>query len=92
MDEMAFFSKHAPKIGLSDIFAMATIGGAETLGVSGRLGTLTSGKSAEMAFMPVQAGSVSQVMDALVRSRLPSRRISSAPIRAGCRRDPLHAT
>ena len=78
MDETAFLSEQVPGVDVRDIFAMATIGGARALGLSGRLGTLHPEKSVLMGFLPARAGSVNEVMSWLVQSGRESRRIVDA--------------
>lgn len=51
--EMALLAEDHPDVDAEAIFAMATRGGAEALGVQRHLGTLTPGKEADLLAVPV---------------------------------------
>lgn len=53
-DEMAFVAAHFPQINPSDIFAMATINGADALGYGKIAGTLEKGKQADFIYVPLE--------------------------------------
>lgn len=53
--EMQILAQQHPYIDASDLFSMATIGGAQALGLDGRLGTLETGKDVDILAVPVPA-------------------------------------
>jgi cytosine/adenosine deaminase-related metal-dependent hydrolase len=55
--EMRILAEDFPTVEPSEIFKMATLGGAETLGLGHRLGTLEPGKDADLLVVPI-SGSV----------------------------------
>ncbi len=65
-DEMAFVARTFESVSPADILAMGTINGAEALGISDRFGTLTPGKSAAMAYAPVEGDSPDAVLENIV--------------------------
>jgi cytosine/adenosine deaminase-related metal-dependent hydrolase len=66
--EMQILAEEHAEIDAADIFAMATRGGAEALGLENKLGTLETGKDADLLAvpMPLQKMSEVQVYDHLV--------------------------
>ena len=61
--EMQMLAEAQPDLDPADIFAMATLGGAEALGLGNRLGALEPGKNADLLIVPLPAAtnSVAQV-------------------------------
>lgn len=53
--EMRILIEAHPTVKASEIFRMATLGGAEALGLERYLGTLTAGKEADLLVMPLPA-------------------------------------
>jgi cytosine/adenosine deaminase-related metal-dependent hydrolase len=70
-DEMAFVSKSFPMAAPERIFQMATLGGAEALGLDNRMGTLAPGKQARLAYLDIQPSKSSLVVETLVNNREP---------------------
>ena len=77
--EMRIILEDSPEIEPAVIFAMATRGGAEALGLGNRLGTLEPGKTAEMLVVPVPED---QSTPALVSRYLVTRGTALQPDRA----------
>ncbi|MDA3832429.1 MAG: amidohydrolase family protein [Spirochaetales bacterium] len=65
-DETAFISNTFPLIPPSEILAMATINGAEALGVADRFGTLDPGKCSQLIYVPVNQSNKSSLLEAIV--------------------------
>jgi len=53
--EMRLMAEAHPTVEPAEIFRMATLGGAEALGLGHRLGTLTAGKEADLLVVPLVA-------------------------------------
>lgn len=70
-DEMAFVSKSFPMAAPERIFQMATLGGAEALGLDNRMGTLAPGKQARLAYLYIQPSKSSRVVETLVNNSEP---------------------
>ncbi len=77
--EMQILAEEHAEVDTAAIFAMATLGGAEALGLGNRLGTLESGKDADLLAIPLsqEKMTAAQVYDYLVTtgSRLQPLRI-----------------
>ena len=67
-DETAFISKAFPLVPPSDILAMATINGANALGVEDRFGTLDPGKSGEFLHVPMNVSGRKNLLEAIVNA------------------------
>jgi len=67
-DEMTFVSKSFPSIPPAEIFAMATVNGANSLGFGEMFGSLTPGKRAAFVYVPVDVSSKSGLLQALVNA------------------------
>ena len=65
-DETAFISNAFPLVPPSEILAMATINGANALGVADRFGTLDPGKSGQFVYVPVNVTDRSSLLEAIV--------------------------
>ncbi|HUV50138.1 MAG TPA: amidohydrolase family protein [Anaerolineae bacterium] len=65
-DETAFISNAFPLVPPSEILAMATINGADALGVEDRFGTLDPGKCGWFVYVPVNASNKSGLLEAIV--------------------------
>jgi cytosine/adenosine deaminase-related metal-dependent hydrolase len=63
---MSCLCEHFPEVSPERIFQMATLGGAAALGLSGRMGSLTPGKEARMAYLDLSASKSSEVAASLV--------------------------
>jgi cytosine/adenosine deaminase-related metal-dependent hydrolase len=66
--EMQVLAEEHEGVDAAAIFAMATRGGAEALGLGDRLGTLESGKDADLLAVPIPGyvSTASQIYDYLV--------------------------
>jgi len=85
-DEMAFAAKSFPMAAPENIFQMATLGGAEALGLDNRMGTLVPGKQARLAYLDIQASKASQVVEALVNFSKPDETSCTLPFEPGPRK------
>lgn len=62
-DEMAFVRQLYPQISLPDILAMATINGANALGLGQHWGTLDTERSAQLLYLDIKARTPADVME-----------------------------
>jgi len=67
-DEMTFTTNAFPLVSLSEILAMATINGANALGVADRFGTLNPGKSSRFVYVPVNVTNKLSLLEAIVNA------------------------
>ncbi|MDO9566386.1 MAG: amidohydrolase family protein [Candidatus Desulfaltia sp.] len=67
-DETAFISNAFPLVPPSEILAMATINGANALGVADRFGTLDPGKCSRLIYVPVNQSNKSSLLEAIVNN------------------------
>ncbi len=65
-DEMSFVRDAYPDISSSYILAMATLFGAQVLGIDSYVGSLFPGKKAAMVFVPVDSNKVDDIIDTIV--------------------------
>jgi cytosine/adenosine deaminase-related metal-dependent hydrolase len=65
-DETAFISNAFPLVPRSEILAMATINGANALGVADRFGTLDPGKRGLFVYVPINVTDKSSLLEAIV--------------------------
>ncbi len=64
--EMAFASSAFPLVPLEEILAMATINGANALGVADRFGTLNPGKRGQFVYVPINVTNRSSLLEAII--------------------------
>jgi len=67
-DETPFISNAFPLVPPSEILAMATINGANALGVADRFGTLDPGKSSLFVYAPINVTNRSSLLEAIVNA------------------------
>ncbi|MDM8535285.1 amidohydrolase family protein [Desulfobacterales bacterium HSG17] len=65
-DEMAFTASSFPNIKPEIILEMATINGAEALGLSQKFGSLEPGKAAVFIYLPLTADKVSDLLEKMI--------------------------
>ena len=68
-DEMAFTAQRFPLTSPETILQMATLGGAQALGLEHYMGSLIPGKSARLAFAPIQTTRAADVVESIIHSR-----------------------
>ncbi len=66
VDEMRFLARAFPAVALKEIFRMATLNGAEALGLGHAFGSLRPGKRAAMVYAPVRAYSEKTLLEKLL--------------------------
>jgi aminodeoxyfutalosine deaminase len=67
-EEMAFLHRSFPDITPEDILKMATLNGARALDLEEKLGSLSTGKRAEMIFLPLDGGSIKELPEVILFS------------------------
>ncbi len=65
-DEMAFTAKHYPKLDPRTIFSMATLNGANALGLGHLTGTLSKGKNAQFIYLPVDTKNENELFERMI--------------------------
>jgi aminodeoxyfutalosine deaminase len=68
-EEMIFLHRSFPGIAPEDILKMATLNGAQVLDLGKKLGSLSTGKMAEMVFLPLDSDSIKELPEAILYSR-----------------------
>jgi len=71
LDELRYLHAKHPEVPAQDLLAMGTFAGAAALGWANRIGTLSTGKSAEMVAIPLGEGAVGDPAAALFTGAAP---------------------